>query len=97
YQLLPNHLLNLKNKNIVRFYPRMELPTITVEEATYKIVELVKKQVNLLKDEKILLSLSGGLDSRSSLALLKDISSSIELFTYYLTDSSDPNYKGNKI
>ncbi|RFA32091.1 hypothetical protein CAI16_19010 [Virgibacillus dokdonensis] len=97
FQLIPNHYINLSSLEITRYFPRENLVQLSVNEAASEIIKIINKQLDLLNNKKIILSLSGGMDSRTSLALLKNKVSDLTLFTYFLRDSQDSSYKGNSI
>jgi hypothetical protein len=82
--LTPNTLLQINEKKVKRFFPRENLQTVSVKDAALEISTLVKEQLELLlsKGNKFLLSLSGGLDSRTSLALTKEYKDYFKYFTY---------------
>ena len=96
-QLIPNHTFNLKNNKINRYFPREELKHYSLDEAAQKIKEIVDKEIEIIEDLKFVVSLSGGMDSRTSLSFLKKHIKNTLFFTYYLTDSQDKNYAGNDV
>lgn len=94
--LLPNHYRNISKSTTVRYFPREEIVEKDVSEVSNIVIEEANKQLELLsKENKLLLSLTGGIDSRSTLSLMKDYVKSLRLFTYYYTHSKDSSYKGN--
>ncbi|WML58602.1 hypothetical protein [Neobacillus sp. PS2-9] len=86
YFLIPNTLLTLPSKQVKRFFPREELTIAPIEDIVASISESVKNQLQLLsKKHDLLFSLTAGLDSRTSLALLKDYKDQFQYFTYSKT------------
>lgn len=95
--LLPNHFRNFDENKTERYFPRKELLEENINEVIDILVEETEKQMNLIsKSNKMLFSITGGMDSRSSLALSKKYKDSIHFFTYYYMHSLDSNFKGNK-
>ncbi|MCA1065396.1 hypothetical protein QTG56_06960 [Rossellomorea sp. AcN35-11] len=81
--LTPNTLLELERNEIVRFFPREELSHKDPESAAIEISRLVKGQLELLsKEYDLLFSLTAGIDSRTSLALIREYIQSFLFFTY---------------
>src|SRR5699024_3239897 len=84
--LIPNFYLNLSNGEKKRFFPRENNKYRNTEEIEkFNTVEFLWKEqlkhfVN--NNEKLIFSLSGGADSRLSLAMAKDYMSDIESFPY---------------
>lgn len=84
--LLPNHSLELGTWQIERFYPRREnrYAQLSVQER----VELFRARWNRMmqdlvaRDARLIMSITGGWDSRTGLALSIQHLDSIELFTY---------------
>ncbi len=95
--LLPNHKLLVWENKTVRYFPREELPTKTLDDVIDILVEETQKQLKLIAENyKMLVSLTAGVDSRTTLALLKDYVSSAVFFTYYYKHSKDPSFKTSK-
>ncbi|MBO1005556.1 hypothetical protein [Pseudogracilibacillus auburnensis] len=88
--LTPNTLLCINTKEIIRFFPREPLKENTICESADTITSYVKNQLAELanRDKKLLLSLSAGSDSRTSLAFTKEYRNKFTYFTY-----SKENYK----
>lgn len=84
--LLPNFYLNLNDGEKSRFFPRENNRyRNTDENEKFRTVEFLWKEqlkhfVNT--DDKMIFSLTGGADSRLSLAMAKDYMEDIESFTY---------------
>lgn len=84
--LLPNHSLQLGTWSVARFYPRAEnkYTQMSVQER----VDLFRAQwdsmmADLLRsDSRLIMSITGGWDSRTGLALSIDHLDQMELFTY---------------
>lgn len=96
YFLIPNHLLEWPNNIIRRYFPRKPILYTDMDTIVEQITENTKTQLKILaQSNKFIFSLSGGVDSRTSLALIKDYSDITKFFTYYFTNSNDPTYKGS--
>ncbi len=82
--LTPNTLLNLGTKRVERFFPRTPLTqTYTPEDVVECIAPVLKEQAELLlKKYKIALSLTAGLDSRTSLSVFRKNKRDVTCFTY---------------
>lgn len=84
--LTPNTELSLVARTTERVFPRHPVVPCSVEDAAHALIEAAAAQVTWLRARgRVLLSISAGVDSRSSLALLRDIAPQLELFTYDLT------------
>lgn len=92
YFLTPNTLLEIESKEIERFYPRALLTIKNVDSITEEISLLVKRQLKILAEEnnKMLFSLTAGIDSRTTLALIKEVSNKFLYFTYYKVSKKLP-------
>lgn len=90
--LLPNHSLSLPEFKVTRFYPRQENKYIewTLEDRISEFQRLWKRQWQSLGqfDLDIIMSLTGGTDSRTSLALLSNHMDTIKTFTYTVSKPS---------
>lgn len=84
YQLVPNHLYCNQKKRLIRFFPRKELEECENEDEVSNWVALkLKEQIEALnKRQKILFSLTAGIDSRVALSATKQVSKDIDYFTY---------------
>ena len=72
--LLPNHYLNLKKLQSVRFWPYKPLKKIDLETATELLSQiLVGSLIAISKRQKIALAVTGGWDSRVLLSASKEI------------------------
>lgn len=91
--LIPNHCLNSNTKTVQRFFPRKEnMFTKWDESKKLNLAErLWKKQLMNYnnKYKKLILSLTGGYDSRVSLAMSRELSDEINYFTYTVEDNID--------
>lgn len=98
YYLIPNHSLTWPNIEVKRYFPRSPIIYDHLDQKTDEIIEHTYQQLKLLsKKHKFIFSLSAGMDSRTSLSFMKDYLDQTTFFTYYFTDSSDPNYKGSDV
>ncbi|MBD2765037.1 hypothetical protein IEE91_07530 [Kocuria sp. cx-455] len=96
--LLPNHFLDISDWSVCRFYPR---ETNRFEGwSTARKVEAFREMWNremrhlVATSSKLVMSLTGGADSRTSLALSMDHVNDIEMFTY--TTKSNTGDKWSK-
>lgn len=84
--LTPNTELRLDDGSVVRIFPRREVARCDLQQATSLVLQAGSVLARALrKERRVLLSLSAGVDSRSSLAMLRPLADEIELFTYDLT------------
>ena len=89
-ELFANHELDVSKSKMYRFWPRKEHDYISIDEVTDCVLNLLKKQVEILMDNKeIVVSLTAGNDSRLSTSLLRDYRERLLFYTY--TSSSDPD------
>lgn len=81
--LMGNMVLRLKSMTYERYYPRRELPTLSVEEAANAIRGYFEIQLKVLaRRYRIVCSLTAGLDSRCTLAALRPFLDRSRFFTY---------------
>ncbi|WP_394876979.1 hypothetical protein [Mammaliicoccus lentus] len=89
--LIPNHSLKLKEKSIKRFFPRNQNRYSVYEENDkFTLVEkLWKTQLQIYNEkyENLILSLTGGYDSRVLLAMSKELKTEINYFTYSVEEN----------
>lgn len=84
--LTPNTELILAERRVERIFPRRPVEPTTLDEAAQTIIEASDAQARALQQhDRLLLSISAGVDSRSSLALLRGIAPKLETYTYDLT------------
>lgn len=82
--LVPNHCLQLPEHKIERFFPRSVLEPVSLQDAASYLASSLKQIMNRLnQDFNIYLSLTAGMDSRTTLAACKEIKDDIILFSYY--------------
>lgn len=87
--LTPNTLFSLNNKTIKRFWPREDIKMLNLEDIVNSIIKDSKTQLELISKEKnLLLSLTGGMDTRTTLAMAREYVDDIELFTYSFKNAS---------
>ncbi|WP_166626550.1 hypothetical protein [Jeotgalicoccus sp. S0W5] len=91
--LMPNFKLNFNDKNISRFFPRQnnKYKEMPIDDKYLLFEKLWKDQINYCINtyDDIAFSLTGGNDSRISLAMLKDHKDKIRMFTYAAVDKSE--------
>ena len=97
---IPNHSIELNKKKITRFFPRRNNQfTQMSNEKKFKLVEKFwKRQIDVYSkyNNKIIFSITGGLDSRFALSLSKKHIADFYFFTYALKnriDNSSPTSK----
>ncbi|MCK4799243.1 MAG: hypothetical protein KAT05_17855, partial [Spirochaetes bacterium] len=86
--LSPNTLIDLSNRKIKRFFPREKLNRQKISpELVDELAILLSNQVDLLsKKYKLAISLTGGIDSRLTLAAARKNIDDIVCFTYVFND-----------
>ena len=82
FALTPNTELDLETGQARRIYAGDLSGSVSVEDAAQSLIETAANQLPWLAGRGPTISLSAGLDSRSSLALLKPIAESLTAFTY---------------
>ena len=97
--MIPNHSLNLYTKEIKRFFPRKNNKFVSyTENERFELIERFwKKQLEYYfsKYENFIFSITGGGDSRFSLALLKEHLDKVQFFTYSRIKGEDnSSYSG---
>ena len=81
--LTPNTLLNIEERKIQRFYPRTKLTVGNLSDVIEEVSVILKRQLELLNTEyNLALSLSAGIDSRTTLSAARDIAGNMFAFTY---------------
>ena len=84
FRLPPNCELSLGKGTLQRFFPVTAVPETRIEEAwDLAFARAGKTIAALAKRRKLLLSLSAGLDSRTSLAACRKLWPEIKFFTYH--------------
>lgn len=83
YRLPPNCELSLVRGSLHRFFPGSAIPETDIEEAWNIAFNRASATIRALADRrKLLLSLSAGLDTRTTLAASRDSWSQLTFFTY---------------
>ncbi|MCD0444352.1 hypothetical protein LO763_12030 [Glycomyces sp. A-F 0318] len=81
--LTPNTELVVEKAEPRRFFPREPLAEHTVADAVDEVLPLLQRQLAMLADrDPLIVSLTGGLDSRTTLALTRPLKDRIDYFTY---------------
>src|SRR5699024_11102299 len=87
--LMPNFSLTFATKQIKRYFPRKENPytNLDYDKKVTLFDRILKKEIVYYVNnyDNIVHSLTGGFDSRSSLATFKDYFKDIKFFTYTLS------------
>ncbi|WP_423188922.1 hypothetical protein ACO1PF_10060 [Alkalibacterium sp. f15] len=88
--IIPNHYLSMKKSAMVRFYPNKTIELKEYEDVldeTISIIDNVLKTV--IKERKLALPLTSGIDSRTLLAFLKEDIESIPMYTFFNKGDSE--------
>jgi hypothetical protein len=82
--LTPNTLLEFPDQTVTRYFPRENLTSLPVREVILKTEKALKAKVDnlVLMDKPLVLSLSGGIDSRMTLAVARRHAGNMKFFTY---------------
>lgn len=81
--LTPNTELAVEAAEPRRFFPREPLAERTVADVVDEVLPLLQRQLALLAErEPLIVSITGGLDSRTTLALTRPLKDRIDYFTY---------------
>jgi hypothetical protein len=93
-KLIPNMSLEISSKKLERYYPTKSFPLRTRDEIKTELKSYLYETVKWLDQSnyKPLLSLTGGGDSRTSLAILKPIIKKVQLFTYLKDTANASEY-----
>lgn len=86
FSVVPNHIAILENGSQYRFYPLTENPALSLsDDDRLRLIETLwseQLRATLSTGRPIALSISGGLDSRTTLALARDLAEQMVAFTY---------------
>jgi len=81
--LTPNTLLDVNEKRVRRFFPREALSALSADHAAETIAPILRGTVETIcARNKVVTSLTGGFDSRVTLAAARQVARQIEFFTY---------------
>jgi hypothetical protein len=85
--LAPNTLLEFETMTTRRYFPRGPLVEMSVEEAADIVLKMLSAQIGSLlsSGNKLLVSLTAGIDSRVTLAATAQYMRDIKYFTYFVT------------
>lgn len=103
YRFNPNLYFSMREQKFHRFFPRHEFTPRTLDEVIDNTEHFYQPQLDWLDNhyESISLSLTGGFDSKLSLALVKPLIHKVETFTYMHKfkegDTYDTLNKGKRI
>lgn len=94
YRFNPNLYFSFKGQKFHRFFPRQDFIPRTLDEVIDNTVKYYEPQLEWLDRhyETISLSLTGGFDSKLSLALVKPLIHKVETFTYMYRFKEEDNY-----
>lgn len=84
YWLTPNTCLDLKTLSVRRFFPREPLVEGDPDRIYDEVIALATRQAEFfVRHYRTLVSLSGGRDSRLTLAFLRDVRDEVQFYTYF--------------
>lgn len=91
----PNLMYSFRNNSFKRIFPRGNQKNLPLEYVIEKTEAYLKTQINWLNNhyDKIYLSLTGGFDSKVSLALVRPIIDKVFTFTYMYKFDENTNYE----
>lgn len=89
--LVPNHELAVSSGEIQRFYPRHPLRQLDADEVADLAAHWLKRAATgvVARHPSPLVSLTAGLDSRTTLASTRHAAARVRCFTYYRSDDTD--------
>ena len=89
--LMPNHRLDLMTHKIERIFPRKDRAPVSAEEAADYFIRTVQAQAEILagRYQKVLLSATGGHDSRVSMAAFLPFREKALMFSYLNQSTTD--------
>lgn len=83
FTLLPNHELDLRTHQIRRFFPRSPVKATSANEVADYFARLIHTEAEVLSQAyHLLVSFTGGNDSRVTLSALRHVKEHVTLFTY---------------
>lgn len=92
FRVPPNNSLSLNSGTLKRFFPLEPIPATTIEESWALALSRASQVIASLRARTpVLVSLTAGLDSRTTLAATRDIWDKLDFFTY--TDGAVPQHK----
>lgn len=93
-KLIPNMSLEITTAKIERYYPVGKYSVRSKEEIRRELISYLNETVKWLNKSnyKLLLSLTGGGDSKMSLAILKPLIHRLETFTYLKDTTNESNF-----
>ncbi|GAB2480773.1 hypothetical protein GCM10008929_02980 [Alkalibacterium psychrotolerans] len=91
--LIPNHYLDIKNQNVIRFFPVKKLKTRDMNDVIEETILLTQNVVdNYMSDTNLIIPLTAGKDSRLILAFFKRYRDRIQLYTFnHKPDQDEPD------
>ena len=92
--LTPNTLLDMNEKRVRRFFPREPLSSLSADHAAEAVAPILRRTVeSICSQHKVVMSLTGGFDSRVTLAAARRVAPQIEFFTY--VQPGEPIHEGD--
>ncbi|MDM5314878.1 hypothetical protein QUF49_02665 [Fictibacillus sp. b24] len=93
-KLIPNMTYEVNTRTLERYYPTKDFPSKSKEEIKTELKQYLSETVKWVRRSHYtpILSLTGGGDSRTSLAILKPIIRDLETFTYMKDTSNASDY-----
>ena len=83
--VMPNHRLDVRSGEMERFYPDTDFVVRDPDEIVARVAPALSGQLERL-DRPLAIGLSGGMDSRLTLAASRPVQSRARYFTYYKPD-----------
>src|SRR5699024_11454640 len=85
YKFNCNNYFSFKNNKFIRYFPRENIDVnLSADQVMKETIPYLKEQVNWLSNlnKTLYLSITGGVDSKVSLSILKPLKDRLKLFTY---------------
>jgi hypothetical protein len=88
--VIPNHYLVCNNRKVVRYYPLEEVERVSSKKAAQISVSLLENIVKgYASKTNLSIPLTAGIDSRTVMAICKDLIKDIPLYTFYHNDFTE--------
>src|SRR5699024_2185873 len=94
YKFNCNNYFSFKNNEFIRYFPRENIDVnLSAEQLMKETIPYLKEQVKWLSNlnKTLYLSITGGVDSKVSLSILKPLKNRLKLFTYLIDFDQEKN------
>jgi len=94
YKFNCNNYFSFKNNKFIRYFPRENIDVnLSADQVMKETIPYLKEQVNWLSNlnKTLYLSITGGVDSKVSLSILKPLKDRLKLFTYLIDFDKEKN------